>query len=198
MGPVAASSTGSLPARRRRAGNRPAGLQSAPAFRPAARSCWAFNSRITSLRNTGSSPGPTRTIGPPISISIVAALEVTQFSATIGTNRTQERPRLPPQPPAIPGASHKADCGAARSTVQSRSSPPPAPGSRRQSPPSPPCSSAAGAASCLEPQHDGNCAHQLANYLAHQPRSLAQMKQHQPIAVTRRNVGVNLRLLSMR
>ena len=38
-GPAAALSARSLPARRRRAGNRPGGLQSALAFRPAAGSC---------------------------------------------------------------------------------------------------------------------------------------------------------------
>jgi hypothetical protein len=41
----------------------------------------------------------------------------------------------------------------------------------------------------LSPPHDGNSAHPLANYLAHQPRCLAQMRQHQPIAVTWRRTG---------
>src|SRR2546423_1889130 len=51
----------------------------------------------------------------------------------------------------------------------SHSSAPPEPGSPRQSPPSPHRSSVAAAAFPSEPPPDENCAHQLANYLAHDP-----------------------------
>src|SRR5215471_16918652 len=46
----------------------------------------AFNSRRTSPKTTSSTPGPMRTIAPPISISIAAAPQPVGLSATIGTN----------------------------------------------------------------------------------------------------------------
>jgi hypothetical protein len=48
--------------------------------------------RITSLRNAGSTPGPTRTIASPISISIVTALGPTRLSAMIGTKSDPKTP----------------------------------------------------------------------------------------------------------
>jgi hypothetical protein len=80
-----------------------------------------------------------------------------------------ERRRRQPPPTETPAASHRADCDAAHSATRSRSSPPPAPDSPRQSPPSPPRSTAAVAVSRSKPPRDGNCAHQLENYLANQP-----------------------------
>ena len=56
-------------------------------------------------------------------------------------------------------------------------------------------SSAAVAATRSEPPHGGNCAHQLANYLAHQPHCLVLIRQHQPITLAQHNVGVRPRLL---
>src|SRR6516162_4542301 len=46
----------------------------------------AFNSRRTAPRTASSTPGPTRTIAPPISISIAAMPQPVRRSATIGTN----------------------------------------------------------------------------------------------------------------
>src|SRR5215831_512042 len=66
-------------------------------------------------------------------------------------------------------ATHRAGCDEARGATRSHSSSPPVPGSRRQSPPSADCSSAVAAAFPSEPPPDENCAHQLANYLAHDP-----------------------------
>jgi hypothetical protein len=74
-----------------------------------------------------------------------------------------------PSPTETPAASHRADCDAARSARRSCSSPLPAPGLPRQSLPSPPCSTAAVAVSQSKPPRDGNCAPQLANYLANEP-----------------------------
>src|SRR3954466_5321523 len=56
-----------------------------------------------------------------------------------------------------------------RGVPLSRSPAHPAPGSQRRSPPSPHLSSVAGAVSQSGLPRDGNCAHQLANYLAHDP-----------------------------
>src|SRR4051794_20184153 len=70
---------------------------------------------------------------------------------------------------AAPGATYKADCDVAHGAARPCSPPPPARSSPRQSPPSPPRSSAAVAALRSKPQPAGNCAHQLANYLANQP-----------------------------
>src|SRR5215472_14481476 len=66
-------------------------------------------------------------------------------------------------------ATHRAGCDEGRGATRSHSSSPPAPGSRRQSPPSAGCSSVVAAAFPSEPPPDENCAHQLANYLAHDP-----------------------------
>src|SRR5215472_14395159 len=46
----------------------------------------AFNNWRTSPRNPSSTPGPMRTIAPPISISIAAMPQSVRCSATIGTN----------------------------------------------------------------------------------------------------------------
>ena len=56
----------------------------------------------------------------------------------------------------------------------------PAPGSPRRSPPSPHRSSGAVAASPSGLRRDGNCAHQLANYLAHEPRCRDQRDSINP------------------
>ena len=77
-----------------------------------------------------------------------------------------------PRPIETPAASRRVDCDAACCATPSRLSSPPVPGSPRQSPPSPHRSSAAAVASRSEPPPGGNCAHQLANYLAHDPPAL--------------------------
>src|SRR6516164_2460201 len=41
---------------------------------------------------------------------------------------------------------------------------------------------------------DGNCVHQLANYLAHDPPASVKPRQDQPIPVVRRKLGIRLRL----
>ena len=79
--------------------------------------------------------------------------------------------------------------------MRSCSSPPPVQSSPRQSRPSPPRSSATAEACPSVPPRDGNCAHQLANYLANQPPSLARVRKDHPIASSPCKRGVKLRLL---
>src|SRR5271169_3517943 len=81
------------------------------------------------------------------------------------------RPRpLHWQPPIrTPAARRRVGCDADRSATRSRSPAHPAPGSPRRSPPSPHRSSVAGAVSPSGLPRGENCAHQLANYLAHHP-----------------------------
>jgi hypothetical protein len=117
-----------------------------------------------------------------------------RFSATIGTNSDPGTPASAAAAARNSRRSRRADCDAAHSAARSRSSPLPASGSPRQSPPSRSRSTGAVVAFRSAPPLDGNCAHQLANYLAHQPRCLARTRQHQPITVPRRNVGVRRRL----
>src|SRR5207253_1075298 len=110
-------------------------------------------------------------------------------------NRTPQGRRRQPRLTETGAASRRAGCDEARGATQSHSSSPPVPGSPRQSPPSPHRSSGAAAAFPSEPPPDENCAHQLANYLAHHSPCFDQPRQQDhPIAVARRKVGVRLRL----
>src|SRR5205814_5439984 len=112
-------------------------------------------------------------------------------------NRTPQDRRRQPRLTETGAASRRAGCDEARGATRSHSSLPPVPGSPRQSPPSPHRSSVAAAAFPSEPPPDENCAHQLANYLAHHSPCFDQPRQQDhPIAVARRKVGVRLRLRS--
>jgi hypothetical protein len=96
--------------------------------------------------------------------------------ASANTTGTKSGPCMPAsaiawatRPIRTPGASRRVGCDAARSATRSRSPAHWAPGSPRQSLPSPPRSNGAVAVSPSGLPHDGNCAHQFANYLAHHP-----------------------------
>src|SRR3954451_13284460 len=71
--------------------------------------------------------------------------------------------------------------------------PPPAPNSPRQSPLSPPRSCVAAAALPSEPQPAGNCAPQLASYLANQPPCLDCTRQDHPFPLSPRKTRTALR-----
>ena len=174
MGPAAASSAPSPPARRRRGESRPEASRSAPAPPPVAGSCHhlqqtdhlAENSRIDTRPDPHDraadldlvqrrSPTPAFR-GPLLFRSIAAAPDPMRFSATKLSAPAVELIAVQPV----------AQCDLTRHRPRRQA----LRDGRRLLPP---CSSGAVGASRSEPPLDGNYAHQLANYLAHQPHCLA-------------------------
>ena len=142
----------------------------------------AFTRRMISPRTARSTPGPARSTASPTAISIAAPPDATGPPRSPEQNPAPERRNRRPRQIKTLDAKRIAGCGAARGAVRSCSSPPPAQSSPRQSRFSPPRSSAAAAACPSVSPRDGNGAHQLANYLANQPPSLARVRKDHPIA----------------
>ena len=153
---------------------------------------------MISPRNARSTPATVRSTAPPTAISTVAVPDRPAFPRPPAQNPALARRNRRPRQSETPAASRTAGCGAAHAVVRPCSSPPPAQSSRRQSPPSPLRSSGAVEACPSISPHDGNCAHQLANYLANQPPSLARMRKDHPITTSPCKRGVKLRLLGTR
>jgi hypothetical protein len=124
----------------------------------------ALNSWSTPPRKASSTPDPTRTIEPPISISITDSPEPAQLFAMIEQTRMLRRQISNGCGTKLPSPIMEL---IAMQPVAQRDRTRHAPGtsSPRQSPPSPPRSRVALAEPGSKPRCDGNCARQLVNYL---------------------------------